>query len=163
MRKGQMKMTETIAVLFIFFILVVFGIVFYARYHKISSQEKQDQDLVQKAIDITTKVLVLPELECSQGQSEAQKYCLDLTKLRLIEEKGLFQQHLEEYYFNLFSYSTITVYQTYPLGDPDGWTIYNFPKPGGKNKEPTFFIVSLRDDFPKRSYNYGYIKVEVYS
>ncbi len=112
-KKGQIRMTETIAVIFIFFILLVFAIIFYGRYQKVAFQEKQELDFANKAIEITTKVLFLPELTCSKGEAEKEDYCFDMLKLRYL--KGLSEANLD-YYFDLFSYSQIFVYEIYPGG-----------------------------------------------
>jgi len=69
-RKGQARMTETIAVLFIFFVLVLFGIVFYFKFQQISFKEKQEEQLASKAMEITLTTLFLPELQCSRGGAE---------------------------------------------------------------------------------------------
>src|SRR3989338_7505573 len=100
MKRGQIHLSETIAVLFIFFVLIVFGIIFY------------------------------------------------------------YQNHIEDYYFDLFSYSPITVTQLYP--EAQDFILYDKPKPESAKKESTHFVVSLRDD-ASGSYGYGFVTVEVYS
>lgn len=158
-KKAQLHITETIAVLFIFFILVAFGLIFYARYQQTAAQEKQEQLLASRAMDTTIKALFLPELMCTKGQAEHEDNCVDLIKLRaaapstppillpsntedslseppiqpLTETKSLFQEH-SDYYFQLFSYSNITFIQVYPTSQQ--WQIYNKQKtkkgPDGK-------------------------------
>src|SRR3989338_6678737 len=107
--KAQMQMTETIAVLFIFFVLVLFGIVFYYQYQRVSITEKNQELVAVRAVDTTLKTLFLPELICSRGDAETEDNCIDMMKLR--QANNTFQRHLEEYYFQIFSYSSITVYQ----------------------------------------------------
>jgi len=154
-------MTETIAVLFIFFVLILFGIVFYYQYQRVSIAEKNQELVAARAVDTTLKTLFLPELICSRGDAETEDNCIDMMKLRQANET--FQRHLEEYYFQIFSYSSITVYQVYPL--PLNFTLYDKPKPNYQNFEPTYFIVSLRDETAaeEATYGLGYIRVGVYS
>lgn len=159
--KAQMQMTETIAVLFIFFVLILFGIVFYYQYQRVSISEKNQELIAVRAVDTTLKTLFLPELSCSRGEAETEDNCIDMMKLR--QANATFQRHLEEYYFQIFSYSSVAVYQVYPT--PMNFTLYDKPKPDYTNFEPTFFVVSLRDETAgeEPTYNFGYIKVGVYS
>ena len=57
MKKAQIRMTETVAVIFIFLILVVIGIVFFSKYQEGATQEKVHEQFVKQAQEITTKLL----------------------------------------------------------------------------------------------------------
>ncbi len=162
-RRAQLHLSETIAVLFIFFVLVLFGLLFYYKYQQVAVKERQEELLAARAMDTTLKVLFLPELICSKGDAEPEDNCFDLLKLRSVDET--FKDHLEDYYFNIFSYSTITVYQVYPETS-DAWVLYSKTKPEFPRVEPTYFIVSLRDEtrgVGEPQYGFGVVKVEVYS
>lgn len=162
-RKAQTHMSETIAVLFIFFVLISFGIVFYYQYQKSAFDARQEELLAARAIDTTLRALYFPELLCSKGKAEPEANCIDLMKLRHADET--LKAHLNDYYFELFSYATITVQQLFP--ERELYTLYHFPKGNYTRKEPTYFVVSLRDEVAGDSglaeYGFGYIKVEVYS
>jgi hypothetical protein len=179
-KKGQMQMMETMGVLFIFFILILFSLVFYFKYQEISFNEKQEELIAKRAMDTTLKILFLPELQCSAGEAEAVDNCIDLMKLRALE--GSMDQYLNDYYFNIFSYSNIYVQMIYP--GKKRWAIYDNPKvkindlgeeiKDRTNVEPTYFIVTIMDevhgnpdseDFKKSQgvYSLGYLAVEVYS
>ncbi len=155
-------MTETIAVIFIFFVLIFFGLVFYYSYSQFDLKEKTEEFVTKRAIDTTTRVLFLPELQCTRGEAGPETYCLDLMKLRSLE--AMIKRN-RDYYFDLFSYANITVQQVYPTLEK--WVIYDFPKNDFTRKEPTYFTVALRDGVAGASgnpaYNYGYVTVEVYS
>ncbi|PIN76709.1 hypothetical protein COV17_01445 [Candidatus Woesearchaeota archaeon CG10_big_fil_rev_8_21_14_0_10_36_11] len=166
-KRAQIHMSETIAVLFIFFILVLFGSVFYYKYSEISFKQQQEEMFAKRAIDTTTKTLFLPELLCSKGESGAEQFCVDMTKLRSAET--VFNNN-KGYYFGMFSYANITVQQIYPEvvdGGVDTWIVYNNLKPDTTKIEPTYFIVTLKDETHqsegKPSYGFGVVKVEVYS
>ncbi len=155
-------MTETIAILFIFFILVLFGIIFYFRYQQSAFQEKQEELLGARAIETTLKALFLPELICSRGEAEPEDNCFDT--LKLDSAKGTLQQHLGDYYFEIFSYANVTVHEVYP--EEKIWYLYHKPKSDYIRKEPTFFVVALKDELAgaaQTNYGFGYISVEVYS
>ncbi|MFC1686856.1 hypothetical protein ACFL0E_00680 [Nanoarchaeota archaeon] len=175
-RKAQIRMSETIAVLFIFFVLVFFGIIFYYKYSKISFQEKQEELLGKKATEITLKTLFLPELICSRGEAEQEDNCFDMMKLRQIED--VFKDGFSDYYFDLFPYSNITVTQVYPKkdGKPIEWNLYDKPKTkkddtGKQVKdwtrvEKTYFVVTLKDELKTEAegqHAFGYLTVGVYS
>lgn len=157
-KKGQIRMTETIAVLFIFFVLILFGIIFYYNYQKSVAKERQQELLGQRAIETTVKTIFLPELICSKGDAEPEDNCFDLSKLR--PARDVLSNHLTDYYFGLFGYSTITINQLYPYPQVN-YTLYDKPKPDAQFQEPTYFVVTLKDD-TKDSYGFGYVEVRIY-
>ena len=139
-KKGQVRITETIAVLLIFFLIIVFAMIFYGNYQKTVMEEKENEAFADKAIRITTKLLSLPELACTKGDSDYESFCFDMLKLRHVND--LFKENLADYYYDLFSYSRVTVYQIYPfidqndplnlLGDNGPWILYEkVPCPEG--------------------------------
>ncbi len=158
MKKGQIHLSETIAVLFIFFVLILFGLIFYSKYQQVAIKEKGEELLASRAMDTALRVLFLPELICSRGEAEVEDNCIDVLKLRPANET-LFN-HVEDYYFDMLSYATITITPLFP--EQKTFVLYDQPKPEYTKKEPTYFVVSLRDD-TLGSYGFGYVKVEVYS
>lgn len=161
-RHAQVHLMETVAVLIIFFILIVFGLVFYFRYQQVALKEKSNELLAARAVDTTTRTMFLPELLCTKGAAEPEDNCVDVLKLHYANSTIL--KYSAEYYFDLFSYANVTVTQIYP----EQWSVqlYYQPKPAWKNKEVTFFVVSLRDDTrvtQGTAYGLGYLTVEAYS
>ena len=158
-KKAQIRMTETVAVIFIFLILVVVGIVFFSKYQEGAAQEKAHEQFVKQAQGITTKLLYSPELICTRGEAEAESFCFDLMKVEAAQD--VFK---DEYYFNIFSFARITVNQTYP--EKKEWVLYERIKPSYTKITPTYFTLSLKD--PGRghkgdsAYRYGFVKVEVF-
>ena len=169
-RKGQIHISETIAVLFIFFVLVAFGMIFYFKYAQYSLKQEQDQLAVARAIRTTSKTLFLPELACTKGESEAEEDCIDLMKLRQVNT--ILSRHLQEYYYSIFGYAKIEVKRIYP-GPEASWIIYDLPRPADNTNETilpsisyTYLVVTLRDEAvegEKIHYGYGYIQVGVYT
>ena len=160
-------MSETIAVLFIFFVLIIFGIIFYYNYQKVAIAEKQEELLGARAMDTTLRSLFLPELQCTVQDAEPEENCIDLMKLRHAD--AVFQEYMSEYYFEIFSYAKISIVQVFPVEENEETTyvLYDKPKPEYTRKEPTYFVVALRDEVAGKSglaeYGYGYVTVEVYS
>lgn len=161
-KTGQIHLTETIAVLFIFFILLSLSIVFYYKYSQVAIKQEKEEMIATRAMDSTLKAIFLPELICSRNMAEPEDYCFDLIKIQLANQT--FANYQNKYYFNLFSYAKITVEEIYPGNR--SWTIYNKPKSGAKKVEPTFFVVALKDELKNMDvpyYSFGYIRIEVYS
>ena len=181
-KNGQIRMTETIAVLFIFFVLIFFGLVFYFTFQKNAVKEKQEELLGQRAIDTTLRTLFMPELTCTRGEVQPQGDCIDLAKLKSIEPREgstrdgvttttstpqdqptFFEQNADNYYFELLSFSKIIVTEVYP--NANTWVLYDKEKPKLIKKEPTHSVITLKefDLFGNVEYHFGYITVEVYS
>ena len=99
-KKGQARMNETIAIVFIFFVLILFGIMFFYQYQKVAIKEKNEELLGNRAMDTTLKTLFLPELICTKGEAEPEDNCFDLMKLRYAEKT--FTAHLTDYYYEIF-------------------------------------------------------------
>jgi len=161
--KAQIRMTETIAIMFIFFIIIIFGIIFYSKYQSIAFKEKQKEILQDNAEDITLKTLNLPEITCTKSEYEAEDNCFDILKLN--HAQSIIEQNFIEYYSDLFPFAKITVEQIYPLieeNTPIIWTIYQKEKEDFTFKEPRRFIVMLKDDTTNH-FNFGVLTVEVYS
>ncbi|MBT4539435.1 hypothetical protein HOI26_01255 [Candidatus Woesearchaeota archaeon] len=162
-KKAQVRMTETIAIMFIFFVLVLFGLLFFFQFQKASLKEEKQELLASRAMDTTLKALFMPELQCTNGLAEQEINCFEVAKLNNAE---VIQDSIDEYYFDMLSFARITIQEIYP--DEESWEIYDKPKDEYTQIEPTYFVVALRDDLSgKKSgfepYKYGYMKVEVYS
>ncbi len=162
-KQAQIRMAETIAILFIFFILVALGISFYAKYREVSFEESKEEMVQARAIRTTLKALFLPEVICSRGDAEPEENCVDMLKARHFQEA--LHDEFNETYFELFSFSKISIQELYPNNQE--LVLYDSPKLDIKKKENTFFIVALRDEtLGERGvpqYGFGYLKVEVYS
>ncbi len=171
-KKAQMRMMETIGVMFIFFVLILFGIIFYTKYSEVAFQEKQAEKMGKKAVEITSKTIFLPELICSRGEAEPELYCLDLLKVK--QAQKTFKNNFGDYYFDLFPFTKITVSEIYPGNE--SWVLYNKPKKvklangtlvGSKQKESTHFLLTLKDSVKGKEkqgeYKFGMLTVEVFS
>lgn len=160
-RKAQMHITETIAVLFIFFVLVGLGMMFYYKYQQSAFKEEQQKINADKAIENTLRTLYMPELMCSKGEAEFEDNCFDLMKLRSVNET--FSNHLTDYYFQMFSYGKIKVVELYP--EPHEWVIYDKKRTNETSYEATFSVISLKDATRTGEsipYAFGYVEAGVY-
>lgn len=127
-------MGETIAVLFIFFILLVGGLIFYARIQKGTIEREIDERRGLDAIDVAQRAAYLPELQCS-SEDVPKMNCLDLYKLKAFDDDGsTIVDTKKTLYYDRFFYSHIYVVQIYPVVDLDltepgdqlpSWTVYD--------------------------------------
>lgn len=171
--KAQIQMSETIAVLFIFFVLILFGLIFYTKYSQISFEEKREELTDRQAIDVSLKTLFLPELICSQQEAEPTENCLDLMKLEAASKT--FSKYRSEYYFNLFPFVNITAVELYP--EERQWGLYDKQKvkqlengslvKDWTNLKKTYFVVALRNETKEKEkggeYSFGFLEIGVYS
>jgi hypothetical protein len=154
---GQIQMTETIAVLFIFIILVAFGLVFYFKYQQGDIAEKEEQLFDQKVIDASLRFFSLPEVSCTEGGSEAESFCLDYFKL-----KGAPAIFTDDYYYQLFSYSKISLVTLYP--EQSELVLYERSLEDS-DKIPLRQMVVIKKDGTVKgqpAYHLGYVLIEVY-
>ncbi len=159
-KKSQIQMGESVAILFVFFILLIFGFVFYMNVMRSSSRAEGEENLQLKAIGIAQRASFLPELQCSEENVRVEN-CIDLYKLEAVS--GMIDQN-RVYYYDIFESSVIRVEKIFP--DPTGnWNLYIYKDPieesDYENKLSTFIPVSLYDPDDK-SYGFGILVVEVY-
>ena len=100
-KKSQIQIGETIAVLFVFFMLIVIGFLFYAKVIKGSIESEKEEASQFKSIGIAQKVMFLPELQCSENSIIIDN-CIDSLKLDAAEEV---MRENQVYYYDLFEFS----------------------------------------------------------
>jgi len=156
-RKAQIQMGESIAILFIFFILIIFGFVFYMNIMKGSAKVEIEENIQLKAISIAQKASFLPELQCSEENVRIEN-CIDILKLditsSLLEDNNI-------YYYDIFESSNIYIEEIFPPTNRI-WPLYNYTVTDYKNKLSTFIPISLFNATSKK-YDFGILVVEVYT
>ena len=160
-RKSQLKMTENIAVLFVFFLILAFGMIFYMNVMKSTAQKEEEENFALKAIRITQLVNYLPELQCSM-ENIVIDACFDIMKVEAFAE---IVDENQFYYYDFFEYSNISVTEVYP--DQRTWTIYeNLPDDHiQKSSLVTHVPISLFNATAKgnKVYRFGVLNVVVYA
>lgn len=118
-RKAQIQIGETIAVLFVFFILILVGFIFYVKIIKgnIDSEKEESSQLM--SIGIAQRVMFLPELQCSEDNIIVSN-CIDA--LKLVHAKNIMNQN-EVYYYDILGFSNVTIFQIYPT--EARWDLYS--------------------------------------
>ena len=158
--KGQVQMGETIAVLLVFFILVLIGFVFYTKIAKSNIEAEQDEQRQLKAIEVAQKASFLPEVQCSE-ENIITDNCIDFEKLNaakdIVKDNGL-------QYFDILGFSNITIFEIYPGSaefGPGGISVYERPLGNFTSKSVTNVPIAIF--YPKeRKHHFAVMKVEVY-
>lgn len=152
--KAQVKMFETISILFIFLIMVVFGFIFYAGIQKTTFKREKEETISLNAIQVAQEISFFPEIQCSK---ENEFDCIDILKLQSAQRI----MNDTDYYYPILGYSRITVKSIYPVSK--NWTLYD-KKPSENSVLETTSIqipTSIFDPFTS-VYYFGVINVEVY-
>ena len=157
-KKSQIKMFETIAVLIIFFVLIGFGLVFYSSIQGQGFQAKQEENFELKAIQTAQLVSFLPEIQCS-SDGIITNDCFDILKIEALNYVINTGELRNEYYFDTFGYSDISINQIYPPGV--NWNIYERHLTNSKAKSSIQIPISLYNA-SSRKYNFGVLNVAVY-
>lgn len=160
-KKSQIKLGESVAVLMIFFILIVVGIIFWSRYSQLQIRDQQETDLLSKAITISQTATFLSELQCST--LEVIKFsCFDSYKIRSMESLVMENpnQNRSDYYFGIFGYANISIHSIYP--GEQSWTVYDFSGGNVSGFVSTQVPVSILNPI-YNSFSFGYLEVKVYT
>ncbi len=155
-RKSQIQIGETIAVLFVFFILIIIGFIFYVKVIK-SNIELEKEELSQlKSIGIAQRVMFLPEVQCSEDNIIIDN-CIDI--LKLDSAQSLMKEN-EIYYYDLLEFSDVNILQIYPKETK--WNLYSRRTTDFKNKFVTNVPISLYDPVT-RKHGFGVLTIETLS
>lgn len=155
MKQAQIRIGETIAVLFIFFILLVFGFVFYSRIQAGQITQEKEESLAQKSIKFTQVMSYLPELQCSKINIPISINCLDLYKIR--SAQNLFKEQRNTY-FEAFGINA-TVKAIYP--EEQTIVVFEDVPPNWNSRVQTPVPISLYDPI-NNTYSLGILTVSVY-
>jgi heme/copper-type cytochrome/quinol oxidase subunit 2 len=159
MKKSQLKIGESIAVLFIFFVLVVMGVIFWSKYSQSSVAQRIEEDALSKSIKISQIVSYIPELQCST-QEVIKFNCFDTLKIEKMSDI-MSNSDAKLYYFDTLSFSNITVVSIYP--DSESFNVYDRPYfvNGTHSYRVTQVPIAVYNPETGK-YGFGYIDVRVY-
>ncbi len=156
--RAQIKMFETVAVLVVFFFLLVTGSVFYFGAQKSALQKEKIKASEQYAFQIVLKALYLPELDCSFLVTQRDN-CIDKIKLGDLAQLIATDKTARTDYFSEFGYATVHVTEAYPGNT--SWTLYDNTPEKYLSKLVTQSPILLYDAW-KDEYAFGVIEVSVY-
>ena len=187
MRKAQIKMGETIAVLVVFFMLIMVGLVIYTHMREQSIEKKRIEEQELKGVEIATRISQLPDIRCDRSMCIGCTDAVDILKLETFLDEypeGVnnpdppLNKTFATEYFNMFGESTITINMLYPdpsdqnnFGEYDlwigpwgfhtNWVIYNRPPKFWKAYKPIYVPINLYNAFSDECY-FGVMNVSVY-
>jgi len=161
-KKSQIQIGETIAVLFVFFILIVIGFVFYLNVVKGNLESEKEDSSEMHSIELAQRVMFLPELQCSDDIVKEKTNCIDILKLKSAEVVMKSSEN-EIYYYDLLEFSEVSVSQIYPVEpNPLNLNIYSRPTKDYKKILSTNIPVSLYNPADKK-YSFGVLNITTYS
>ena len=155
-KKSQIQIGETVAVLFIFFILIVIGLVFYLRVAKTNLESDIEESQQLNSIGIAQRIMFLPELQCSEDNI-IKENCIDELKLNFAAK---LMQENQLYYFDIFEFSDINIGQVYPESAVE-WNIYSRKLEKYTSKFSTNIPLTLYDPVTRR-HSFGVLSIETY-
>tara|TARA_Y100000310_G_C20546348_1_gene745777 strand:- start:591 stop:1067 length:477 start_codon:yes stop_codon:yes gene_type:complete len=154
-KKAQSQMFETIVVLFIFFILIILGLVFYAKVFKGNIELQKEESIQLNSIEIAQRASSLPELQCSEDNIVSDN-CIDLLKLKAASE--IIPEN-EIFYYDRLLFSKITISKIYP--EEKEWLLYDHSLEDFSNKIVTNIPISLFDPVDNKN-SFGVMSVELF-
>ena len=163
-KKGQLQIQETIIAVFIFIVLIMFGLVFFYKVQSSSiANEFKDFQMEKNSIDFIT-LGELAEFSCSKAG--IKESCIDVPKLLIFSS-------FSKEYFEKFGYKNITIYQVYPKTNSVKCTTSNLDNCGLWEvyfKKPSKVTSKIVRDAPislyfpdKDEYALGIMVVEAYN
>jgi len=147
-------MGETIAVLFIFFVLLSFGFIFYLNVIKSSFDIKEDEKLQLFSNQIVKRISYFPELQYSE--ENVIKEGVDAFKIESARE--LINANSADYY-DEFGFSNITIQSLYPKKTEI--MLYNNSPPEYDDMLVTYVPVPIFNPISKTK-SFGVLTIKVF-
>ncbi len=164
-KKAQLHMGESIIVLIIFFIIISFGAIFYARISVEKTSQEKAELKTMDAVKIAQQIAKLPELICTnEGITDFD--CFDEYKYRSFAIVGALPVHTK-YYDTLFPNVKASIVKLYPQEETSITILDTTLKDENEQIVATsssvFFIpVTIYNPIYEQS-SFGYLKLEVYT
>ncbi|TKJ17385.1 hypothetical protein CEE44_02520 [Candidatus Woesearchaeota archaeon B3_Woes] len=152
-KKSQIQMMETIAIMLIFFVIIVIGFTFYIRTSGFSQGQKIAKIQELESIKVSQAISFLPELQCS-SKNIIKDNCFDMYKLSAF----MTLPDKNNVYYPFFYYSDITVKEIYPSNKE--WNIYNRTRSGSVYKTS---IPILLYNATTRTNSFGMLEIKYYT
>ncbi|MBI4450499.1 hypothetical protein HY642_00865 [Candidatus Woesearchaeota archaeon] len=159
-RKSQIKMFETVAVLVVFFFILVFGVQFYFGIQKASFQKELDRITSLKAVGLVLKAQHLPEFDCAIFGVTTEN-CFDVEKLKTFAEATK-DDTIKQLYSGIFGRSVLNITQVYPGDGTTKYGLYENVLEGAGIEDKTQVPVQLYDPLTDEYY-FGMLEVTVYA
>lgn len=156
--RAQVQMGETIAIMFIFFILLIIGAVFYMNLQRTTISRDIQAAYELRAVEISQTISFLPEAQCSES-NVIKASCFDLYKLIGLSKVTQTAQGLN-LYSREFGTTTIEVMVIYP--SESNFTLYDNRKAEFTSAPVTNIPIMLYNTTSDKYY-FGVLKVTTYN
>ncbi|MBU0461888.1 MAG: hypothetical protein KJ574_04860 [Nanoarchaeota archaeon] len=156
-RNAQVKFGETIAILFIFFLLIVVGAVFYVRIKAVSVSREVTEFKDVRAVELSQTISFMPEFQCTEV-NVVEPSCFDLYKLKAMEKVSKDSEN-KAFYLRELGNVLIEILQVYPPGAtivPYNNTPGNFTLASQSNVPISLFNVT------GQRYYFGVLRITTY-
>jgi len=158
MQKSQIKLGETVAIMFVFFILLIVGAVFYMNIQRSTVAQDITQAYELRAVELAQTISFLPEAQCTES-NVVKASCFDLYKLIALS-KVAGTPLGTNLYSNEFGMTTIRLFMIYPRGG--NWTLYSNPKGNFTSAPVTHIPIALYNTTVDKYY-FGVLEVTTYN
>ena len=151
-------MGETIAIMFVFFILLIVAAVFYMNLQRTTVQREIAEAYELRAVELAQTIAFLPEAQCTES-NVVKASCFDIYKLIGLSKVTATPLGLD-LYSREFGTTTIKLIRMYPFGGE--WTLYDNPKANFTSAPVTHIPISLYNTTSDKYY-FGVLEVTTYS
>lgn len=158
-------MMETISVLLVFMIIMVFVMIFYVNISTSSAAMDRENQANLKAVEISQKISFMPEFQCATKNIITEN-CFDILKLnsfyRYVKYDSNGQIAYNTTYYDIFEHSKIVVQKIYP-DTGEIWEIYERePNKQRFTGKTTFIPINLYNPNNNEMY-FGILNVTYYN
>ena len=157
-RKAQVQMGETIAIMFVFFILLIVGAVFYMNLQRTTITRDVAAAYELRAVELSQIISFLPEAQCTES-NVVKASCFDIYKLIGMSKVAATPKGLN-LYEREFGTTTIKLLKMYPEGGE--WVLYDNPKEDFTSAPVTHIPLALYNTTSDRYY-FGILEVTTYN
>lgn len=157
-KRAQVKMGETIAILFIFFILLIIGAVFYMNLQRTTVYRDIEQAYELRAVELSQIISFMPELQCTEA-NVVKPSCFDIHKMQALSQIAQSDFGLL-LYDREFGETKIEILVVYPSSE--NILLWDKPKPGFISAPVTHIPISLFNSTSGKK-TFGILEITVYS
>ncbi len=166
-------MGETIGVLFVFFILLIFGLIFFFNLQKASLINRAELSQEIYAVTVAQRISTMPEIRCSEEEAQEMN-CFDIHNMEIAQ--ALFPQminnslRMDAYFRDSFGEVKVVVKQLNPYTGEwvKNYTLYDRTPTYYKdlNSFPLLIPVVLKNisfENSRGEYYFGVLEVTIFS
>jgi hypothetical protein len=156
-KNAQVQMGETIAIMFVFFLLIIVGVVFYVRISTTSTYRTSAEQFERQSVEITQTISFLPELQCSESNVVTPN-CFDFYKMEAMSQL-VNDPKVRAFYLRDLGKATVYINTVYP--EEANFTVYDNHDTNYTDASLTHIPISVYDSVNDK-YNFGVMVVTIY-